>query len=65
MVGSECTSFEVGMNPEPADSRRGASVAGMQAGVGGVRGGSVGRRGGESEAAGSRQVGSPKPQLRP
>lgn len=30
------------MNPEPADSRRGASVAGMQAGVGGVGGGSAG-----------------------
>lgn len=42
MVENECTSFEVGMNPELADSRRGASVAGMQAGVGGVGGGSAG-----------------------
>ena len=54
------------MNPDPADSRRGASAAGMQAGVGvGGGGGGGGRRGGESEAAGSRQVGSPRPQLRP
>ena len=50
------------MNPEPADSCRGASAAGMQAGA---SVGWAGRRGGESEAAGSRQVGSPKPQLRP
>lgn len=50
------------MNSEPADSqgRRGASPAGMQAGVGV----GAGRGGGESEVAGSRQVGSPRTQLR-